>query len=110
MIKTLIWVGLGGGIGSILRYLAGLWIYRNFPTAFPLGTFVVNVLGGFLIGLLTAVFTRGLWPESDIRLFLITGLCGGFTTFSAFSMENLKLIQEHQFVLASCYMMASLFV
>src|SRR5690606_33460831 len=105
MIKTLLCVGLGGGIGSILRYLAGLSRYRNCPTAFPLGTCVVNVLGGFSIGLLTAVFTRGLWPESDIRLFLITGLCGGFTTFSAFSRENLKLIQEQPCVLASCYMM-----
>src|SRR5690606_5101162 len=110
MIKPLIWIRLGGFILSIVRYLAGLWIYRNFATAFPLGTFVVKVLVVFLIGLLTAVFSRGLWQESDIRLFLITGLCCGFTTFSAFSMENLKLIQEQQFVLASCYMMASLFV
>jgi CrcB protein len=105
--KTLLLVALGGGIGSTFRYLIGLYLYKYFPTAFPWGTFLVNVTGCLLMGLLMGVLDRGLWTDPGLKLFLIVGLCGGFTTFSAFSMESITLIENHQVLLALVYLAAS---
>jgi len=80
-----LFVFLGGGTGSVLRYLAGMWIGS---TAFPWATFAVNAVGSFAIGLLGGWASRFGWSEA-LRLSLTVGLCGGFTTFSTFSKESL---------------------
>jgi fluoride exporter len=93
MIKSLLIVALGGGIGSMLRYLCQKWLSENYPHPFPWGTFIVNLVGCFLIGVIYAVSekTSALTPQT--RLFLATGFCGGFTTFSAFAFENMNLLR-----------------
>jgi CrcB protein len=93
-VKLLFYIFLGGGIGSVCRYLLTLSINRQLTTAFPAGTFAVNVTGCFLIGLLYGVAIRYSWFNAEWRLFLITGICGGYTTFSTFSYEAVGLIRE----------------
>lgn len=88
-----LFVGLGGGVGAILRYLVGLGAVQLLGKEFPWGTFIVNLVGSFFIGLLVFVSIKQEWPQ-NIQLLLITGLLGGFTTFSAFSYENLDLLQD----------------
>lgn len=92
--KYVLAVFLGGGFGSVLRYLINRWVLNWFHSSFPIGTFLVNAVGCFLIGFFIFSINR-----SDIlpwRLFLVTGFCGGFTTFSSFAFENIELIQNHQ--------------
>lgn len=110
MLKTLILVGFGGGVGSILRYLIGMYLYRHFPAAFPWGTWMVNVLGCFLIGLFVAIFDRSAGLNPEWRQLLVVGFCGGFTTFSAFSLESLSLLQNNQAIAAFLYMGTSIIV
>jgi CrcB protein len=86
-------VGLGGGIGSILRYLCQKWINESYQHNFPLATFLVNLFGCFLIGVLYALGEKGNILSPQTRLLLITGLCGGFTTFSTFAYENVNLLR-----------------
>ena len=93
MIKNLLLVGLGGGVGSILRYLCQKWINESYQNIFPLGTFLVNISGCFLIGVLYALGERSNVLSPQIRLLLITGLCGGYTTFSTFAFENFNLLR-----------------
>lgn len=104
MLKNLLWVGLGGAIGSVLRYLATLVISQR---SFPYATLTVNILGSFLIGVIFAWSIRNEILLNNWKLFLVTGLCGGFTTFSAFSMENLGLIQNGRFTAAITYTIIS---
>ncbi|HLX66393.1 MAG TPA: fluoride efflux transporter CrcB [Puia sp.] len=92
--KLLLYIFLGGGIGSVFRHLLGLWIDRQLTTAFPAGTFVVNITGCFVIGLLYGIAIRYSWLNVEWRLFLITGICGGYTTFSTFSYQAVGLIRE----------------
>lgn len=84
-------VGLGGLIGSIARYGVHVFLQR-WPTPFPWATFTVNIIGCFLIGVLAGWTLKGQLDES-LRLLLIIGFCGGFTTFSTFSMDSLNLLQ-----------------
>jgi len=93
-VKLLLYIFLGGGIGSVFRHLLGLWIDRQLTTAFPAGTFVVNITGCFVIGLLYGIAIRYSWLNVEWRLFLITGICGGYTTFSTFSYQAVGLIRE----------------
>jgi CrcB protein len=94
MIKF-IFVGLGGALGSILRHLIATHTAKNYSREFPLATFLINITGCILIGFLIGLAERFQWLNTHTRLFLITGFCGGYTTFSAFSSENLQLFQNN---------------
>ncbi len=98
------WVALGGALGSVARYGVGLAAMRWFGVGFPWGTLAVNVIGGLAMGLLAA---RAGSEHESVRLLLGVGLLGGFTTFSAFSLETVRLM-EHQPGLAALYVGASL--
>lgn len=86
----------GGGIGSVARYLVSLWMAERFGAGFPWGTLTVNAAGGFLIGMIATLADEvgGIGPGA--RVFLVAGVLGGFTTFSSFSLETLRLIEQHE--------------
>ena len=97
-IKALLAVFVGGGLGSLMRYAAQAGMHRMaIPYIFPWATMGVNVAGSFLIGLFYACSARMGFPL-ELRLFLATGLCGGFTTFSTFSHECLAMLRDGHFV------------
>lgn len=108
MIKEILFVGIGGAAGSILRYVTTLVTVKYYPASFPLATFIVNVAGCFLVGLLFGVMGQESSGNQNLKLLLITGFCGGFTTFSAFAMENVSLVQSGNTVTAGGYIVASI--
>jgi fluoride exporter len=99
MFRTILIVGLGGFIGSILRYLSQLAAGKIFSPSFPMGTFIVNLLGCFIIGVVFAMSEKGNLLTAEMRLFLAVGFCGGFTTFSTFSNDNLMLLKDGSILL-----------
>ena len=107
MFKTLLIVGLGGGVGSIFRYLTSVFTDKYFQGVFPWATFLVNVVGCLIIGFLVGVLTKHQVGNSQLKLLFITGFCGGFTTFSAFALENIKLFQSGNSLLALLYIALS---
>lgn len=107
MFKQLIAVGIGGAVGSMLRFLVSVLISRWAQGAFPIATLLVNLSGCFLIGLLVGIFSQPPYANSSLRLLLITGFCGGYTTFSAFANENLLLIEQQQTLAAVAYTLLS---
>ena len=101
MIRNVLLVALGGAVGSVIRYLLS-----NINTSFPWGTFVVNILGSLLIGLLVGLVSKGvLSPE--MKLLLVTGFCGGFTTFSTFANESFGMMKAGDVMLMALYVAAS---
>ena len=110
MIKTILLIGAGGFIGSISRFLASRFIQNNFPSAFPFGTFLVNITGCFLIGLLYGISERSSLFSSGWKMFLTVGFCGGFTTFSTFANENLLLLRDGDFLHVLLYTGLSVFI
>lgn len=107
MLKTLLLVGLGGGIGSIFRYTTSVLAHRYIQGLFPWATFIVNILGCLAIGLLVGYFAKNNIEHANLKLLFISGFCGGFTTFSAFALENMKLFQSGNPVLALAYVLLS---
>lgn len=105
--KILALIGAGGFIGSILRYLIARFIQDKVFSFFPFGTLGVNVTGCFIIGVLFTLTEKGSLT-SEWRLFLATGICGGFTTFSAFSNETIGLLRDGQMLPAFLYVAASI--
>ena len=106
--KQALLVGLGGFIGTVARYLLGSFILHRMPNfRFPVGTFTINILGCFLIGLLAGLAEKRGAFSPDVRLFLFTGICGGFTTFSAFAHENVFLLRRDEPGTAITYIVAS---
>ncbi|MBM3432933.1 MAG: fluoride efflux transporter CrcB [Bacteroidetes bacterium] len=103
---TLLWVMLGGAIGSAHRYGIGKWLPT--PTGgFPWSTFWVNASGCLLIGILAGYFEKRSVNSESLRWFWMAGICGGFTTFSAFSLETVSLLQQQCWLLAVGYVLAS---
>ena len=100
-------VFLGAGIGGALRHGVNVGTARLFGYGFPLGTFIVNVAGSFLMGLLAGYFTFRPGIAQHMRLFLITGILGGFTTFSAFSLDTALLIERNSYGMAAGYAVGS---
>ena len=96
-------VALGAALGALLRWRAGLWLNAMW-TGFPLGTLLVNAVGGLLIGSALAWFEQS--PDELLRLLLVTGFLGGLTTFSAFSVESLLLLQHGEWLLAAGHTLA----
>jgi CrcB protein len=110
MLRNLFLVFIGGGTGSMLRYLSSLLAARwAVASVFPLATFLVNILGCFVAGVLVSSFDRGL-TGTDWRLLLITGFCGGYTTFSAFSTESFAMMQRGEWLVAVLYIAASILI
>lgn len=108
MTKALI-VFLGSGIGGAARHGVNVWSLKAFGPHFPAGTFIVNVVGGLAMGLLAgwlAFRAQALWTQ-ELRLFLTTGILGGFTTFSAFSLDAVTLVERGDYALAALYVVAS---
>ena len=83
----------GAGLGGLARYVAGTWIMAKYGGRFPLGTFVINVSGSFLIGVLMTLLTQRWQPHPNWRLFLVVGVLGGYTTFSSFEYETYEAFQ-----------------
>lgn len=104
MIKNILLVGLGGAAGSMLRYAFSVWFKH---ANFPLATFLVNIIGSFVIGVVFAYALRNESFAINWRLFLAAGICGGFTTFSAFSLESLSLLQQQRIGMFFLYVMGS---
>ncbi|MBP6024222.1 fluoride efflux transporter CrcB [Ferruginibacter sp.] len=105
MFKNFLLVGLGGAIGSMLRYAISLLVTVK---QFPYGTFIVNIAGSFIIGAVLALSLKNELFSNNWKIFLATGICGGFTTFSAFAAENMALLQSGKYGIAFIYIMASL--
>lgn len=102
-----LWVAGGGALGNALRYGLALGVQRRLGTGWPFGTLAVNLLGSFLIGwAFHLLVSREILAEGP-RLFIVAGLLGGFTTFSAFSLETLRLLQEGAWPLAALYVALS---
>lgn len=106
MLQSIFAVGIGGFFGSIFRYLISYYVNASAQSAFPFGTLIVNIVGSFLIGIIIAAALDGDLNKS-MRLFLATGFCGGFTTFSSFSYEFFSLLQHEEIGLAFLYAAAS---
>lgn len=100
-------VALGGAIGSVFRYLAGVLAVRLTGLSFPWGTMAINILGGFLMGVFVEVLARRFDASNELRLFVAVGVLGGFTTFSSFSLDFAVLWERGALAPAFAYALAS---
>mgnify|MGYP006329402887 FL=1 len=110
MVKLMLLVGLGGFIGTILRFLVARFFMTSFDSVFPWGTFVVNILGSLLIGIFLGLSEKGNLMSQEWTLFLTVGICGGFTTFSSFSNEGYILLQNKEILRFATYASLSFFL
>lgn len=97
MLRTILIVGAGGFIGSVMRYLVQVLLERTSESSFPWGTFIANIAGSFIIGMVFALSQKGNLLSAEWRMFLAVGICGGFTTFSAFAYNNLIMLKEQAY-------------
>lgn len=104
--KTLLYIFIGGGLGSVLRY--GLSKFLNTGFVFPVGTLAVNILGSFILGFLMGIVLKNNVQTSSTLLFLTVGFCGGFTTFSAFAFENFNWLKNGAYLSFATYTLSSL--
>ena len=110
MIKLLLIIGTGSFIGGISRFLTARFVQNTGISAFPYGTFVVNIIGCFLIGLFYGLSERGNFMNPEWRMFLTVGFCGGFTTFSTFANENVALLRDGNIFYFALYTSLSVFI
>lgn len=107
MLSNIIAVAVGGAAGSVMRFSITLLFTKQH--IFPYGTLIVNLAGSFLVGLMMAYFLKNIGINQSVKLLVITGFCGGFTTFSALQWEMLTLVREGRFGLAFSYIVVSFF-
>jgi CrcB protein len=107
---TILWVALGGALGSAARYGVNVWSGRMLGSEFPWHTMIVNILGCFIMGALVSLMALKLNVSNDIRAFLTTGILGGFTTFSAFSLDFALLVERKSYGAAGAYAAGSVLV
>jgi CrcB protein len=110
MLKTALIIGFGGGLGSILRYFTSVLVSKYWSSNFPLATFIVNSMGCLLIGFIIGLLEKNQLSDSRLKWFLVTGICGGLTTFSTFGMENYNLFQNNNSLLAFVYIAMSVII
>lgn len=110
MVKQILLVALGGAFGSVCRYLVGLASIRLWGVGFPWGTLVVNVAGSFAMGVLIELLARRFDASAELRLLLATGVLGGFTTFSSFSLDAAVLWERGEAMTAFVYIAATVIV
>ena len=107
MLKAILLVGIGGAAGSVLRYLTSVISAKYVQTEFPIATFAVNIIGCLLIGVLIGMIGKQQFSNPEFKLLLVTGFCGGFTTFSAFAYDNVTLFQQGNTLIAFLYIASS---
>lgn len=110
MFRNLLFIGIGSFIGGVCRYLLQQFVQNNYPSSFPYGTLIVNIIGCFIIGIVYELSGRGNLLSPEVRLFLATGICGGFTTFSSFAYENVSMVLEGEFLYALLYILLSVVI
>ena len=110
MHRSLLFIGIGSFIGGICRYLLQQFVQNNYPSSIPLGTLIVNITGCFAIGLVYELADKGNLLSSEMRLFLATGVCGGYTTFSSFAYENVSMVLDGEFYYPLLYVLLSVVV
>jgi CrcB protein len=110
MNRVVLLIGIGSFLGGICRYYSQQVVSKFFPSPLPYGTLAVNIVGCFLIGLIFGLSDRGNILNSEWRLFLTTGFCGGFTTFSTFSYESINLLRDGEFFMLALYVVLSILV
>jgi fluoride exporter len=110
MLNVLMAIAVGGAFGSVLRYLMTIGVQRWVDSIFPLGTVLVNIVGSFIIGLLYVWFVERAGHSQTLRLFLIVGVTGGFTTFSSFSLETVALMMGSNYGYAALNVVLSVVV
>jgi fluoride exporter len=98
MFRLLLLIGIGGFTGSILRFVIQQATDRFFTTSLPVGIFLINIMGSLMIGVIFGLALEKNVLSDEMRVMLATGFCGGFTTFSAFSFDNLKLLQNSEYM------------
>ena len=106
-LQLMLAVALGGALGSVARYLVGIGSTRLFGLGFPWGTLIINIVGSFLIGAFAESFALRWDAPQAVRVFLTVGLCGGFTTFSTFSLDTYVLIERGELWPAAAYVIGS---
>ncbi|MEO7523586.1 MAG: fluoride efflux transporter CrcB [Ferruginibacter sp.] len=105
MLKNLLLAGLGGAIGTMIRFGLNLWIKTP---GFPVATLLINIVGSLVIGIVFGLVIKDINFENNWKIFLATGICGGFTTFSAFSLENFQMLQQGKYFLSALYIITSI--
>ena len=108
--QKIIYVGIGGCIGAIIRYLITMQSSKMFNTSIPVGTLISNVLGGFIIGMIMEISISTDYISPNLKLFLTTGLMGGLTTFSTFSYETISLMNSGSYLLGAGNILLNLFL
>lgn len=103
MSRSILFVAVGGLIGSVGRFLTTSFVVSLLPFTFPFGTFIVNIAGCFIMGAAVGLAERYIWIHHDWRMFLTAGFCGGFTTFSAFAFENIELLLDKSYGTFAAY-------
>jgi CrcB protein len=110
-VKGIVLVAVGGALGSIARYLLSGWaLHHTIDWRFPLGTFLVNILGCLAVGILGGLVVKHDFFSPEARLLLFTGIAGGFTTFSAFGLETFHLLRRSELLVAGGYVVSSVVI